>query len=102
MTASYSGPQRPTWAEIHLDNLTYNLSSVRNFIGSDVAVMAIVKAEAYGHGAVECSKQLQAAGAEWLGVALPEEGIELREAGIRIPILCLGSFWQGQEDVILN
>jgi alanine racemase len=63
--------------------------------------MAIVKADAYGHGAVECSKQLEASGAEWLGVALPEEGLELREAGIHAPILCLGSFWYGQEDLIL-
>jgi alanine racemase len=64
--------------------------------------MAVVKANAYGHGAVECSRVLQAAGADWFGVALPEEGVELREAGVSSPILCLGGFWQDQESLIVE
>jgi alanine racemase len=56
----------------------------------------VLKANAYGHGARECARRLEAEGAEWFGVALPEEGIELRHAGITQPILCLGGFWQGQ------
>ncbi len=93
---------RPTWAEIHLDNLAFNLNSVKSFVGNDLRYMAVVKADAYGHGAVDCSKALEKAGIDWFGVALPEEGVELRQAGIRKLILCLGSFFDGQEKLLLN
>jgi alanine racemase len=93
---------RPTWAEIHLDNLAFNFNSVKSFVGKDLKYMAVVKADAYGHGAVECSKKLEQAGIDWFGVALPEEGVELRQAGIRKLILCLGSFFEGQEKLLLN
>ncbi len=93
---------RPTWAEIHLDHLAFNLQSVKSFVGKDLKYMAVVKADAYGHGAVECSKRLEQAGIDWFGVALPEEGVELRQAGIRKLILCLGSFFDGQEKLLLN
>jgi alanine racemase len=94
--------QRPTWTEINLDNLAFNFHSAKGFIGNDVKYMAVVKADGYGHGAVECARRLEAEGIDWLGVALPEEGIELRKSGIRKLILCLGSFWEGQETAILN
>jgi len=94
--------QRPTWAEIDLDNLTFNFQSVRQFINKDIRFMAVVKADAYGHGSIECSKRLEAEGIDWLGVAMPEEGVELRQAGIRVPILCLGSFSAGQELTLLE
>jgi alanine racemase len=97
-TTSY----RPTWAEIDLDNLAFNFRSVRDFVGRDLKYMAVVKADAYGHGAVECARRLEAEGVDWFGVALPEEGVELRQAGIRKLILCLGGFWDGQESVALN
>lgn len=58
--------------------------------------MAVVKANAYGHGAVECARRFESEGADWFGVALPEEGIELRDAGITKPVLCLAGFWEGQ------
>lgn len=93
--------KRPTWAEIHLDNLAFNLKSVKKFIG-DVKYMAVVKADAYGHGAVECARKLESEGVDWLGVALPEEGFELRKNGIKAPILCLGGFWKGQEKLLLE
>ncbi|HRH44784.1 MAG TPA: alanine racemase [Pyrinomonadaceae bacterium] len=93
---------RPTWAEIHLDDLAFNFQSVKSFVGKNIKYMAVVKADAYGHGAVECSKRLEKEGVDWFGVALPEEGVELREAGIRKLILCLGSFWAGQEQLLLN
>ncbi len=64
--------------------------------------MAVVKADAYGHCAVECAKRLENAGIDWFGVALPEEGIELRQNGIKKPILCLGGFWVGQEKILLE
>ncbi|MBX7173202.1 MAG: alanine racemase [Pyrinomonadaceae bacterium] len=94
--------QRPTWAEIHLDHLAFNFHSVKSFVGKDLKYMAVVKADAYGHGAVECAKRFEKEGIDWFGVALPEEGVELREAGIRKLILCLGSFWVGQEQLLLN
>lgn len=71
-------------------------------MGAGVAVMPVVKADAYGHGAVECARALEGAGAEWFGVALPEEGLTLRTAGITRPILSLGGFWEGQEEHIVG
>jgi alanine racemase len=87
---------RPTWAEIDLDALAANFNLIKKRVGAGVKVMAVVKANAYGHGAVGCSRRLAQAGAEWFGVALPEEGTELRAAGITQPILCLAGFWDGQ------
>ena len=89
--------QRPTRAEIQLDNLAANFHSVKNFVGQNIEYMAVVKADAYGHGAIACARRLEREGIDWFGVALPEEGVELRENGIETSILCLGSFWAGQE-----
>jgi len=88
---------RPTWAEIDLDALANNLRVIRSQVGPEVKILCAVKANAYGHGAVECARRLEAEGADWFGVALPEEALELRDAGITRPILCLGGFWPGQE-----
>lgn len=94
--------KRPTWAVINLDNLAYNFHSVKKFCGENLKYMAVVKADGYGHNSVECAKRLEREGIDWFGVALPEEAVELRYAGIRKPILCLGSFWFGQEELLLN
>ena len=88
--------RRPTWAEINLNNLAANFNQVKQRASPTARVMAVVKANAYGHGAVECARRLAREGADWFGVALPEEGIELREAGITEPILTLGGYWPGQ------
>ena len=88
--------RRPTWTEIDLDALAANFHVVKDKVGPSVNVMAVVKANAYGHGAVKCARRLEREGADWFGVALPEEGIELRNAGIARPILCLGGFWGEQ------
>lgn len=93
---------RPTWAEIDLDALASNFQSVRALVGANVGIMAVVKADAYGHGAARCARRLEAEGADWFGVALPEEALELRRARVTRPILCLGGFWQGQEDLCLQ
>ncbi len=93
---------RPTWAVINLDALAANFHAVRRQVNAEVKVMAVVKANAYGHGATECARRLAAEGADWFGVASPEEGIELREAGIEQPILCLGGFWEGQAEACLR
>jgi alanine racemase len=102
MTSQPNITGRPTWAEIDLEALAHNLGVVRGQVGPEVAVMAAVKADAYGHGAVECARRLQKKGIDWFGVALPEEGVELRDAGITRPILCLGGFWEGQQDICLR
>ncbi len=88
---------RPTWAEINLDALAANFREVRKRVGPKVKVMGVVKANAYGHGAVECARRLSREGVDWFGVALPEEGFELRNSGLSEPILCFGGFWPGQE-----
>lgn len=93
---------RPTWAEIDLDALAHNFRIIRQRVGPEVKVLAAVKANAYGHGSVECARRLEKEGCDWFGVALPEEGIELRGAGVTRPILCLGGFWQGQETACLG
>jgi alanine racemase len=100
MTANY--PSRPTRAEITLEHVRWNFEAVREIVGPEVSVMGVVKADAYGHGAVPVAETLAAAGAAWLGVALPEEGAALRAAGLGLPILCLGGFWDGQEGLVLD
>jgi len=93
---------RPTRAEINLENLAENYRAMRRLVGETVAVMAVVKADAYGHGAVSCARRLSDEGAAWFGVALPEEAAELRQSGIEQPILSLGGFWRGQETMCLR
>ena len=88
--------RRPTWAEIDLNNLAANFNQVKQLVSPAARVMAVLKANAYGHGAVECARRLSHEGADWFGVALPEEGIELRASGIMEPVLCLAGFWPGQ------
>ena len=93
---------RPTAALIDLENLAFNFHSVREFVGVGVELMAVVKADAYGHGAVQCASRLEAEGADWLAVATVEEGVELREADISSPILVLGGLWPGQEEAFVK
>lgn len=104
MTSSKTGNivGRPTWAEIDLAALTNNFRRIKSRVGPQVSVMAVVKANAYGHGAPQCARQLEVAGADWFAVALPEEGIELRKGGITKPILCLAGIWPGQAALCLH
>jgi len=95
-------PGRPTWAEINLDALAHNFRVIRKRVAPGVKILAAVKANAYGHGAVKCSGRLQKEGVDWFGVALPEEGIELRNADITKSILCLGGIWAGQESLCIQ
>ncbi|MGE0886605.1 MAG: alanine racemase [Blastocatellales bacterium] len=92
---------RPTWAEVSLSALCQNYQTIKTHLTAETQLMAVVKADAYGHGAVRCAQALSDAGADWFGVALIEEGIELRKTGIIQPIFCLGGIWRGQaQDVI--
>lgn len=81
---------RPTYAEIDLSAIRDNIRAVRARVGPHVKIMPAVKANGYGHGAVEVSRAVLQAGADVLCVAIPEEGIELREAGFDAPIVILG------------
>jgi len=93
---------RPTWAEVSLELLRENFRIVQKHIGAGVTVCAVVKADAYGHGAVECSQALEQEGAAWLGVTSLDEAIPLREAGIRARILLMTGFWRGEEEEIVR
>jgi alanine racemase len=93
---------RPTWAKVSLTALRKNFLTVQKHVGANVTVCAVVKADAYGHGAVECSRALEAEGAKWLGVTSLDEAIPLREAGIRANILLMTGFWRGEESEIVR
>ena len=97
MTKSIHVGGRPVWAEISLKAILHNLRVIREHIGAKPEILAVVKSNAYGLGAVPISKALQKAGTEWFGVTCANEGIELREAGIRKRILVLTGFWPGEE-----
>lgn len=90
------------WAEISLAAIAHNLRLIRRAVGRRRKILAIVKANAYGLGAVPVSKALARMGADTFGVTCSEEGIELRRAGIREPILLLTGFWPGEEQRILQ
>jgi alanine racemase len=87
---------------VSLAALRHNCRQARELVGPDVAVMAVVKADAYGHGVVACARALEEEGAEWLGVTSTEEGVLLRENGVRTRILLMTGFWRGEEDEILR
>jgi alanine racemase len=93
---------RPTWAEIDLNKLAANFQQIKQRVASTARIMAVVKANAYGHGAVECARRLAAEGADWFGVALPEEAVQLRNSGITQPVLCLAGFWPGHAAVCIQ
>ncbi|HYM06392.1 MAG TPA: alanine racemase [Terriglobales bacterium] len=93
---------RPTWAQVSLENLRYNFGVVQRHIGAGITVCAVVKADAYGHGATECARALEEEGARWLGVTSLDEAIPLRDAGIRTRILLMTGFWRGEEEEIIR
>jgi alanine racemase len=95
-------PTRPTWVEVSLAVLRQNLRAIQTHVGNGVNICAVVKADAYGHGAVECSLALESEGARWFGVTSLDEGIRLREAGISSRILLMSGIWRGEEDDVVR
>ncbi|MBE9531872.1 MAG: alanine racemase [Proteobacteria bacterium] len=89
--------ERPTCATINLDNLKANYLALKASVDSDMKVMAVVKANAYGHGDTLVAAALEGLGCDWFGVAMPKEGMRLRDAGVKSPIIVLGGLFQGQE-----
>jgi alanine racemase len=93
---------RPVWAEISLEAILHNLRVIRKQVGASRKILAVVKSNAYGLGAVPVARALQKAGTEWFGVTCANEGVELREAGIRKRILILTGFWPGEEKRLIQ
>ena len=93
---------RPTVGEVDLGALEYNYRQIRKRIPEDVKLLAVVKADAYGHGAIPVSLRLEKLGVEYLGVAIPEEGVELRKGGVKTPILVLGGIFGEEVDQIFR
>ena len=87
---------RATLAEINLDAFRHNLRTIKTIFGRDTAIMAIIKADAYGHGAIQCARAALKEGINYFGVGIIQEGIELRESGISSPILILGGVYPGE------
>jgi alanine racemase len=87
---------RPTFAQIDLDALEHNYNVIKKRLGPDVAILSVVKADAYGHGGVPIAANLERLGAAAFGVAFCEEGVSLREGGISKPILVLGGIYWGE------
>ncbi len=83
--------QERAWVEVNLRAIAHNVQQIRSLLAPGTALMGVVKADAYGHGAATIAQTILRAGASWLGVATIPEGIELREAGITAPILILGA-----------
>jgi alanine racemase len=106
---------RPIWAEVSLGALTHNLRAIRKHVnparpagvptGTRAPrrkILAVIKSNAYGHGIVPVARALSKARADWFGVTCSAEGAELRESGIREPVLILTGFWAGEEKRILD
>jgi alanine racemase len=93
---------RPTWAEIQLDNLAHNIQGIHAKLPAGTRLMAVVKANAYGHGAIPVARKALEAGATYLAVASVDEALELRNAGIRAPILVLGYTPPGQAALVVE
>jgi len=87
---------RPVWAEVSLGDIAANFRAIQKWVGPERKVLAVVKADAYGHGGPQVAKALERAGAQHFGVTCVSEGAELRAAGIRRPILILTGWWNGE------
>ncbi len=101
--------RRPVWAEVSLGALAYNLEAIRKYVNppqekrkTPRKILSIVKGNGYGHGGPEVAKALEKAGSDWFGVTCTDEGIAVRGAGVRKPILILTSFVPGEESRLVE
>src|SRR5229473_6225155 len=113
MPSKQKSPQhevrRPVWAEVSLGALTHNLEAIRKYVNpanekrkTPRKILSIVKGNAYGHGGPQVARALEKAGSDWFGVTCTDEGIALREAGVRKPILILTGFVPGEESRLVK
>src|SRR5215472_8045912 len=101
--------RRPVWAEISLGALKHNLEAIRKYVNpadekrkTPRKILSIVKGNGYGHGGPQVAKALEKAGSEWFGATCTDEGIALREGGVRNPILILTGFVPGEESRLVK
>ena len=101
--------RRPVWAEVSLGALTQNLEAIRKYVNpphekrnTPRKILSIVKGNGYGHGGPEVAKALEKAGSHWFGVTCTDEGIAVRQNGVRKPILVLTSFVPGEESRLVE
>jgi alanine racemase len=101
--------RRPVWAEVSLGALAYNLEAIRKYVNppqekreAPRKILSIIKGNGYGHGGPEVAKALEKAGSDWFGVTCTDEGIAVRKAGVRRPILVLTSFVPGEESRLVE
>lgn len=101
--------RRPVWADVSLSALKHNFRAIRDFVNpteekrkAPRKVLCIVKGNGYGHGGPRIAKELETAGSDWFGVTCTEEGIAVRKAGVKKPILILTSFVHGEEPHMLK
>lgn len=106
---AHSQARRPVWAEVSLSALAHNLGAIQKFVNppeekrkTPRQILSIVKGNGYGHGGPQVAKALEKAGSHWLGVTCTEEGIAVRENGVRKPILVLTGFVPGEETRLLK
>jgi alanine racemase len=102
MKKSFSPSGRPTVAEIDLRALEFNYRQIQKRIPKGVKILGVVKADAYGHGALPISLKLEKLGVEYLGVAYCDEGVELRKGGVKTPILIMGGIYPEDVDRVLR
>lgn len=113
MASKQKGPRkearRPVWAEVSLGRLAHNLAAIRQYVNppeenrkAPRKILSIVKGNGYGHGGPQVAKALEKAGSDWFGVTCTDEGIAVREAGVRRPILVLTGFVAGEEARLLK
>lgn len=91
-----------SWIEINLDAIEHNLRSIRDSLSKNVKILGVVKADAYGHGALEVSRFLVSRGVDMLGVTTVQEGQFLREHGIEAPILVFGPFLPAEAEIVVK
>lgn len=105
---SYLNTRRDAWVEINLDAIEKNILELKKFAHKDAKILAVVKADAYGHGSVMITPTLLASGVDMLGVASVDEAMQLRESGINVPMLVLGAApvwaydWAAYNDISLS
>lgn len=101
METHQANQQWTAWVEVDRGALAHNFRQVRDFVGPQVRVLAVVKANAYGHGMLEAARVFVEAGADYLGVTRLEEGVELRQAGIAVPVLLFGAGLPSQAPTVV-
>src|SRR6201998_28328 len=106
---AHNEARRPVWAEVSVGALAYNLNAIRKYVNpreekrkTPRKILSIVKGNGYGHGGPEVAKALEKAGSDWFGVTCTDEGIAVRKAGVRKPILILTSFVPGEETLLVK